>query len=454
LDGQQRSSSIFYALYEPDIPLSGKKTPFKFYLNLERASSGDWENAIAFASSSKIIKEFNSSDKYIRISALREVGSLFQSLIERGFSDQASTLLEIINSFRNYKIQIAPLDRNTPLERVVETFERINRTGMPLRTLDLLVARLYQFEIRLRDRIDAAEQYYSFLSDEPDFDRELILRLMCLLRGLDIRRKEILGLSPDNFERDWDSACDSLEEAYKRMTDRSYYGALTFRRHVPFTTMIVPLAAMLYYLLSLKINTPFNLSKVDQWYWVSVFDNRYNEAVNTQTPADYNKMRSWFADDSKVPDFIQNFDFRTVDLRVSAKSSSSYRGVLCLIVRSGAKDFKSAKYPFETASRIEDDHIWPKSRGGPDLVSNRTLISSNESKSDKLPGEFFWALETLNGRETMQEVMRSHLVDEASYAALLAGQLEVFITARELALRQEIRKLVPSAKLREIAGSS
>ncbi|MCX7761813.1 MAG: DUF262 domain-containing protein, partial [Candidatus Kryptonium sp.] len=32
LDGQQRTTALFYALYEPDIPLKNRKGSYKFYL--------------------------------------------------------------------------------------------------------------------------------------------------------------------------------------------------------------------------------------------------------------------------------------------------------------------------------------------------------------------------------------------------------------------------------------
>ncbi|MCS7229979.1 MAG: DUF262 domain-containing protein [Candidatus Kryptonium sp.] len=36
LDGQQRTTALFYALYEPDIPLKNRKGSYKFYLNLNK----------------------------------------------------------------------------------------------------------------------------------------------------------------------------------------------------------------------------------------------------------------------------------------------------------------------------------------------------------------------------------------------------------------------------------
>jgi uncharacterized protein with ParB-like and HNH nuclease domain len=46
LDGQQRITSLFYALYEPDIPLQRAKYPHRFYLRLESILENDLESAV------------------------------------------------------------------------------------------------------------------------------------------------------------------------------------------------------------------------------------------------------------------------------------------------------------------------------------------------------------------------------------------------------------------------
>jgi len=46
LDGQQRITSAFYALYAPEIPLRGSKFPYRFYLRLDVALEGNLDEAI------------------------------------------------------------------------------------------------------------------------------------------------------------------------------------------------------------------------------------------------------------------------------------------------------------------------------------------------------------------------------------------------------------------------
>ena len=194
------------------------------------------------------------------------------------------------------------------------------------------------------------------------------------------------------------------------------------------------------------MNHDKNFRKIDQWYWVSVFGNRYNEAVNTTTPADFEKMQLWFEDDGRIPDFISRFNVSAIDFRTQSKSSSTYRGVLNLVVLSGAQDFQSGKDPFANKFILEDDHIFPKSIYKDNEICNRTLIATNAEKSNKQPSEYFNALEVLSGRERIEAILATHLIDSNAYSALLANDLEKFKRAREAAVRAKITELVPSAK--------
>ena len=83
--------------------------------------------------------------------------------METKYRDKLADILRLVNRFMTYEIQMVHLDRGTSLDRVVETFERINRTGEPLSIMDLLVAKVYRSGIKLRDMIANAAQNFRFL---------------------------------------------------------------------------------------------------------------------------------------------------------------------------------------------------------------------------------------------------------------------------------------------------
>jgi len=282
LDGQQRTSSLFYALYAPEIPLSGRKNPFLFYAHVPSLLVEEWGSSVAFANTGnrRAVAELAGKDDYIAIPEFRDAG-LTPRILETKYRDKLADILRLVNRFMTYEIQMVHLDRGTSLDRVVETFERINRTGEPLSIMDLLVAKVYRSGIKLRDMIDNAAQNFRFLEQ---IDSELILRVVCLLRGFEVRRQSMLGLTPDDFSADWEFACFALDEAYKRITDtKNGYGVIDFKKWAPFTTMIVLLAACIAQLEKKKQTNDIQFRKIDAWYWASVFQNRYNEGVNSTT---------------------------------------------------------------------------------------------------------------------------------------------------------------------------
>jgi hypothetical protein len=70
---------------------------------------------------------------------------------------------------------------------------------------------------------------------------------------------------------------------------------------------------------------------------------------------------------------------------------------MCLIALSGALDFQTGQAPQLALGDVQDDHIFPKSLYANDTIANRTLISTNQKKSNQTPSRYFSALETLVG---------------------------------------------------------
>ena len=53
LDGQQRITSIYYALYGPDISLKSTSYPYRFFLDTKAAVDGRWDDAIVSLSTAR-----------------------------------------------------------------------------------------------------------------------------------------------------------------------------------------------------------------------------------------------------------------------------------------------------------------------------------------------------------------------------------------------------------------
>lgn len=439
LDGQQRTTALFYALYEPDVPLKGRKSAYKFYLDLEKALEGDCDNAVIGVNvrDKKRLKEVSQKDLVIPFGYMKNT----QKVIEK-FKDHPrfSEIYELIDNFLKRPIHIVKLPRNTDLEKIVETFERINRTGEPLSVFELLTARLYKHGIKLRDLLEHSKTQYNVINMiKPEF----ILKVIALLRGKEPKRRNILNLDPENFEEDWKRAVISLNEAYKRLTDiKNGYGVFDFSKWTPYSTMLVPLAAMIDYVKNKGLETPKNYKKIDKWYWTSVFLNRYDQAVDTTSYSDFSSMKEWLMNDIKQPEFIEKFDINDVDIDVDKQGSATYRGIMNLIVLCGALDFKTGQPPQFSKEKVQDDHIFPKSKYKVNSVINRTLITTNAAKGDQDPSKYFKERLSDYGINKLRDILATHLIPEDAINDLLNDNLDGFMKKRKQAILDKIREVI------------
>jgi hypothetical protein len=217
--------------------------------------------------------------------------------------------------------------------------------------------------------------------------------------------------------------------------------------------MLIPLATLLIYI-DEKLLAKDAFDKIDKWYWISIFSERYAGAVDTSIHQDYNDLIDWFSDSTKAPRALREAEgaFKELDstiYNVKSRGSATFRGVICLLVTRGALDFHTGQ-PIEL-SKADIDHIFPKSKFGKhkfiDSILNKTLLSKETNeliKRAQKPSEY--VKEFLKGHNNdekkLMETLSSHLVDEEAYCAMINDDFESFINARKNAILNEIGRLM------------
>lgn len=454
LDGQQRITSMFYALYAPDIPLRYSKYPHKFYLLLETALNGDLEEAVVGVSvqdrrQMSLIPNLVENHRALPLTFFREPSTFYHWLYNEQQvwgEEERRTIENFFLRFQNFMVPVVSLSPETGTDNIVNIFERINRTGVGLSPFDLVVARLYPKGVRLRDLWDEFISKNKVLADT--ISPEFILKVIAILEKKEPRKSNLLRMlddfSKENFEEYWKKAERAVLKAFERI--KKQYGAYE-KAWIPYTTLIVPLAALLYHLNELKAGEDA-YRKVDRWYWASVFTQRYDSAVDTKSYQDVRDIISWIKGESPEPDWLRRAASDTVDFNVSEQRSAFYRGVMCLIMRAGARDFLTGQQA--NLNTCQDDHIFPQKvyRGTypVDVVLNRTLISkeTNNRKRDKTPSEFLnECLAGHNGDEArLLETLRTHFITEDAYEALKQDNFDAFVKHREDALRKAVQAAI------------
>ncbi len=396
LDGQQRITSVCYALYGPDINLKSTSYPYRFFLDARAAVDGRWADAVvSLSTASRYVGPLfddpvqQYEKRYVALSALRSWEDWMQWFIafqdflksQNNFDQEwVNALLGLAQRFLNYQVAVIELPQRTPLATVVEVFERINRTGSPLGIFELLTARLWNHGIQLRDLWNQSLASHSRLLavSESKSDRypKLILQAIALLRGKECKRRDLILLDSESFEEDWNRAADSIEDALSRMHSAASggYGVIPTLTP-PYSTMVTPLAIMCAHIGSLNSDRAHAYEKLHYWYWSSVFRERYGGSTETISQRDFVQLKRWIADDRAVPDGVPTDEKQIQrDLSEVVRAGAVYRGILCLIALKGARDF----FTDDTIElhQLDDHHIFPVS-----FLRSRPKFQSGSRKS-------------------------------------------------------------------------
>jgi hypothetical protein len=220
----------------------------------------------------------------------------------------------------------------------------------------------------------------------------------------------------------------------------------------------VPLAAILT-LLGERWEHDALRKKLAQWYWCGVFGELYGGAIETRVAKDFADVLVWI-DGGSEPTTLKDAAFRAERLdTMTSRLSAAYKGVHALLMREGARDFRSGQ-SFDQASYFEEavdiHHIFPRAwcnkskigRDRYDTIINKTPLSfrTNRIIGGDAPSQFA-RLPKQGGASGIEidEHLRSHLIEPAR---LRADDFDAFVAARREALLSLIERAMGKAVYR------
>ena len=479
LDGQQRLTSLHYVMAAPQIPLKLTKHPYRFFVDLNKLAIEDDTNLVFSLRTNDCGDLLTQQGQFTkRILPFTEVPRwaewkdrfedwLFDTNREehtRYRSELRPVWNQRLGALTIFQVPVIELPKVSEgdekgIGEVCAIFEKLNSTGMLLSVYDLLTARLYKHQIDVHKLWETSQeshpQLHEFSGGEPDTYGIFILRVIALLRGLEVKSRQLINLKPDEFEKDWHRAAEAIEKALKRLVSIHTDGFGVFDpRWQPYSTLIPVLATCLSKGEEARVGESM-YRDLKCWYWGSVFLERYAGAVESTTYRDAMDLLSR----QRTPDFRpQVFEaIKSVllesnySLRDVARVNSVYRGVMNLIAIKGARDFATNDgIPFH---ELEDHHIFPAAflrdqlsiKGArANTILNRTLIkdSTNRKISRKAPSDYLRSVIPNEHRDT---ILRSHLIGPEAQAAMERDDYETFLLAREKDILQHLRSYLGAA---------
>lgn len=473
LDGQQRLTSLYQALFGVG--------DHKYYIDLAGLDQNkDLEDCVFY---------FRAKDGDAKYGAIEQqasslvfpLGKLFD---DNGFSGWLNKVLKVraknmeemldlqsrlsrvyenwIKTIEDYEFPMVTLNEETAGDAVCTIFETLNRTGVKLSVFDLLTARFWAKDLRLRQLWEEAKTELSII-DDYEIDPYYVMQIIGLIEpGSDkegktkapsIKRSEILDMGVEQAQRGWEKAVDALSQVLGILRDDC---GVLIPSLIPYNTMLIPMAAVWSSQLESKgVSVGSNRLKLVRWFWCSTFGAQYEKAPNSQAAKDYNELKSWMVG-GEVPASVAGFDLSSLQLRnVGPRQRAIYRGVMAIILQNGAMDFlkrgKIASQLFsDKKNPVDDHHVFPQAylaeqnihKDLRDCILNRTFIDrlSNRSLKMRPPSNYFREIRDKHGIAKTDELLRSHLLPDGDDSPLLKDDFNGFLEKRENALMEIIRQ--------------
>jgi len=484
LDGQQRLTSIYYALVAPEISLSNTVYPQIFCLSFQKAVEGEldedsvhWRRA-DWESSQRLVQndyKLQLEEDLIPFTIFKDLDSFrnwrrgietFSTTSELVTISDINAFEDHTETFRNYSIPVIQMAADTPEDKVVQTFERINTQGLDLDVFDILTARLWIKNIKLRELWEVSLHHYQHMKNySTEFSesglRTIMLKTLALYRDGECKEKNLRELSHEHFEADWDTTSQIVSRAIERSISSAVGGfGVTVKFGFPYTSLLPTLANLLY-LAEQTSSYPRRdaLEKIQTWYWISIFSRRYSSSSDSMLLRDLREVKTWMIKSSNtLPDAIQRAP-QTIPAEVELDRITRgglYTGVMCLLILNQIRDFNT----FEGVSLhdIDDHHIFPKAklkegingekiedRIRQDTILNRTIIEKGNNRfkiKDNLPGTYIRDMidEHDEGELGVRELLKAHFINEQAFEALLENEYQVFCDTRKEMIQEEISR--------------
>lgn len=418
LDGQQRLSSLYYAIHNPKRKFPNRKSYYVFYVDLVEAFNEEYEEAVTYSWNTKNYDSWSAlrsnrdrwiesgevplcilsasdpddpNDRYIDSDEFEEWAQRFIDDREEDLPDvSAFDVYKLFNGILSYDFVVYPLGSDRSMPDICNIFAKVNDTGMKLSTFDLMNAFLYPHGVNLRKDLWEELGNESLKRMDSNMDENLLkvisLRkqnycsskyLYNLIPGEETvreepdgtRYEEILVESGTEFEELWWGAERYAEKARAKMmnTGTDEFGAIR-GEFVPYNTMLPVLAAVLW---EYEEQSPSKVDNLEfpkmlrQWYWSAVFSQDYSGSSDTAMGKDFRDWKSWLYDGQEIEqiakvdeEFINEMDLATED-----KGTGRYNAVICLLALNGAEDFYKGRTLGTgdfTEGGINDHHIFPK----------------------------------------------------------------------------------------------
>lgn len=521
LDGQQRITSIYQVAMRGDVvettTVKHKKIKRWFYVDIRKAidPTVDKTDAIFSVPEDKKLKISEKRPKGLDLtSKALEFSELIFPLCELfNWSEWQTELItylnhkgtfqqlwgevivpfenQFINVFKGYNVPVISLGKSTSKEAVCTVFEKVNTGGKALDAFELVTAMYAAEGYKLRDDWygdgKELEGYASKIAalnaigsnkegvlskvDNTDF-----LQVISLFHTRELRnsakskgkqgkelpqvtgkRAALLNLPLSAYKQYQETAFLGFERAAKFLHMLNIFWV----KDLPYQTQVIPLAAILADIGKDWENGAVR-EKLVQWYWCGVFGELYGSAVDTRIGTDFIEVISWIYGGNEPKSVLDANFHKDRLLTMRMRLSAAYKGINALLMKNGARDFRSGQEFGHTTffdEAVDIHHIFPKKwcfENGKDpkeydSIVNKTPLSARTNRIIGGVAPSIYISELENGGPEFQGVLRekldrhfaTHLIDPGllrndDYETFLIDRQKMLLILVEQTMKKKI----------------
>lgn len=374
---------------------------------------------------------------------------------------------QVLRNIQSYKIPIISVTKDTSKEAVCQIFENVNTGGVKLTVFELVTATFAADEFNLRDDWDDIQSKFKS-TKQADILRVVentnFLTAMALLisyrqsqagnGAVTCKKRDVLKMNVTDYKANRDFLVSGFIKAASFLINQGVFTS----QNLPYTSQLVPLAAIFAYAEEKGINLAIQTNKdiLAHWYWCGVFGELYGGANETRYASDivdvFNQING-----GEQPETVIRASFQPRRLlSMQTRNSAAYKGVMALILQDSPLDFMSAN-KMDIATYLDEStdihHIFPQNyceQQGYDSmkwnsVINKTPIyaSTNRSIGGRAPSEYIGTM--ANKGLTLDQIegaITSHKID---YGFLKDDDFDNFIIDRAIKLLDRIEDAMGKA---------
>jgi hypothetical protein len=374
LDGQQRVTAIF-GVFQTDLPMENSVPWENIYFDLQADMNAQDPQFVALSGDEVDPQRHFSLNTIFDTAAYRKATKDFDDVTAKRIDDMQAVFKET-----QIPLQLSSTDEKATVAII---FERVNRQGVRLDTLQLLSAWTWSEDFQLHEQFaELSEQLGPFGFAEVGEDTNLLLRCCAAVLVKDAAPESLMTLNGQTVRENFTRILNGVKGAVDYL--RANFNVFSLD-NLPFPTVLVPLSVFFAVEENQEVKYTDNQRRaINRWFWKAAFSKRYSAGVLRNLKADIDDMEK--LRDGKpntLGSFPGSVSYEFFVDNVFGMGNVNTKSFILMLAQAHPRSFISGtpvdlSEKLKASNRTEFHHLMPRS----------FLRSSGEKLSENLLANF------------------------------------------------------------------